>query len=74
MARNSDKSENFTRRLAETMDTETDSEFYTPMSAGNEELPEYEPTFPLVKNLRQTNMNAKGGRPRSTSGRGKDAD
>lgn len=58
MRRNSsptDASANFTRRLRETMDTESDPEMYTPNTAGSEEL-DYDEIFPLVRQMRQTNM------------------
>ena len=68
-----DRSDNFERRLRETMDTESDPEMFTPNTAGSEEFPEGDECFPLVEQFRQTNM--KGGSARrgsSTSGRGRD--
>lgn len=76
MRRNSsptDGSAQFERRLRETLDTETDPEMFTPNTAGQEEFPEGEEVFPLVKQFRQTNMRGGGGRRGSnTSGRGSD--
>jgi hypothetical protein len=44
----STKDDQFTKRLAETMDSELDPELITPMTAGAEELPQYQKTFPLT--------------------------
>lgn len=51
-----DRSDNFERRLRETMDSELEPEMVTPNSAGAEELPSYEENFPLVRQFGQTNM------------------
>lgn len=70
MRRNSsptDRSDNFARRLKQTMDTESDPEMFTPNTAGAEELTSYEENFPLVEEFNQTNMRSGGKRPvRST--------
>lgn len=68
--------DNLKRRMAETMGSESDPELVTPMTAGSEELSEYNETFPLVRQFRQTNMRSGRGRhPRvGPSGRGKDQD
>lgn len=69
-----ERGENFERRLRQTMDSELESEFVTPQTAGAEELPEYEDTFPLTKQANQTNMRGRRGRQGNQSGRGKDQD
>ena len=51
----STKEDNFTRRLRETMGTETDPEMYTPQTAGCEET-EGKENFPIVEEFDQTNM------------------
>jgi hypothetical protein len=56
-----DRASNFTRRLAETIGTETDPEVVTPQTGGVEELP-YEDVFPLVNQFNQTNMKPGGRR------------
>lgn len=72
---NTERGENFERRLRQTMNTESDPEQFTPNTAGAEELPEYEENFPLTKQFNQTNMRGRGGTKRgSQSQRGKDAD
>ena len=53
---------NFERRLRETWNSELEPEQVTPNTAGAEELPEYEEIFPLVRQLRSTNMRSSGGR------------
>jgi hypothetical protein len=71
MRRNSsatDRSDNFKRRLAETMESELEPEQITPNTAGAEELP-YDEKFPLVKQFNQTNM-----KPGGRRGRGKQQD
>jgi len=69
-----DRSENFERRLRETMDSELEPECYTPHTAGAEELPEYEETFPLTKQFNQSNMHGRrrGSKTGDQSGRGRD--
>lgn len=69
-----DGSKQFERRLRETMGTESDPEMYSPNTAGTEEFPEGEECFPLVRQMNQGNMRARGGGRRSTSGRGRDQD
>lgn len=65
---------NLEQRLKETIDSELEPEFVTPMTAGAEELPEYQGVFPLTRQMNQTNMRNTGRRPRSQQGRGKDLD
>ena len=65
---------NFTERLRQTMGTETDPEMYSGNTAGNEEFPEGEECFPLVRTMRQGNMRGSGGKGESKSGRGRDQD
>jgi len=76
MRRNSsptDRSDNFERRLRETMDSELEPEMVTPNTAGEEELPEYTEVFPLTKQFNQTNFSGRRGGPsKSQSGRGRD--
>jgi hypothetical protein len=65
MRRNSsptDRSDNFERRLKETMGSELEPEMVTPNTGGPEELTDYVPTFPLVKQFNQTNMRSGGNR------------
>jgi len=50
----STKDDNFTRRLKETWGSELEPELVTPMTAGAEELPQYEGTFPLTKQFKRT--------------------
>lgn len=72
MARN-DRSDNFTRRLRETMGSELEPEFVSPMTGGSEELSEYDEKFPLVDTFRQTNMRStRRGRGGDDSQRGRD--
>jgi hypothetical protein len=47
---------NLKKRMAETMNSELDPELISPVTAGAEELPYYEETFPLSKQFRQSNM------------------
>lgn len=69
-----DRSENFERRLKQTMNSELDPELVTPMTAGCEEL-DYTETFPLVEDFHQTNMKPRMRGTRITqSQRGKDQD
>jgi hypothetical protein len=77
MRRNStptDRSDNFERRLRQTMDSELEPEMVTPNSAACEENPEKEEVIPLVKQFNQTNMRGRGGRLGNQSGRGRDQD
>lgn len=78
MRRNSsptDRSENFERRLRETMDSELEPEQVTPNSAACEEMPDREEVFPLVKQFNQTNGRGRNsGRMGHQSGRGRDQD
>jgi hypothetical protein len=60
-----DRSDNFERRLKQTMDSELDPEQITPNTAGSEELP-YDENFTLIDQFKQTNMHPGGPRPRST--------
>lgn len=75
MAPRSDKSENFERRLKETMDSELEPEMVTPNTAGCEET-EGREVFPLVNTFNQANMLTRPhhGHHRNTSGRGEDQD
>jgi hypothetical protein len=57
-----DGSTQFERRLKETMGSELEPEMYTPNTGGPEELTDYVPTFPLVKQFNQTNMRSGGRR------------
>ena len=56
MARESTFDRNLKARMNVTMDSELEPELVTPMSAGAEELVEYEEIFPLTKQFGQTNM------------------
>jgi hypothetical protein len=69
-----DRSDNFERRLKETMNSENEPEQITPNTAGAEELPSYEEIFPLTKQFNETNMRGRGGRQGNQSGRGRDQD
>ena len=55
---------NLKKRMAETWGSELDPEMVTPMTAGSEELPDQNETFPLIKQFRQSNM---GERPQSVN-------
>jgi hypothetical protein len=48
------KDDNFTRRLKETWGSELEPELVSPVTAGAEELPQYEDTFPLTKQFKRT--------------------
>jgi hypothetical protein len=53
------KASAFEKRLKMNLDHgELEPELVTPMTAGNEELPEYCDTFPMVHTFKQTNMRA----------------
>jgi hypothetical protein len=59
-----DRTDNFERRLKQTMGSELEAEVVTPQTAGQEELTPYEDIFPLVKGMNQTNMRSGGKRVR----------
>lgn len=59
-----DRSDNFERRLKETMDSELEPEMITPHTGGVEELTPYEDIFPLTREFNQTNMRSGGKRIR----------
>jgi hypothetical protein len=61
---NTERKDNFERRLKETMGSELDPEMVTPNTAGSEELSEYDSKFPLINEFRQTNMKSGGRRVR----------
>jgi hypothetical protein len=61
---NTERKDNFERRLKETMGSELDPEMVTPNTAGSEELSEYDSKFPLIDEFRQTNMHSGGKRIR----------
>jgi hypothetical protein len=67
-----DRSDNFERRLRVTRDSELEPEQVTPNTAGAEELPEYQDTFPLTRQLKQTNMHGRRGKTGDQSGSGRD--
>ena len=69
-----DRSDNFERRLRQTMDSELQPEQVTPNTAGAEEL-DYNEKFPLVDDLKQSNMHPRFRGFRSTQKQaGKDND
>jgi hypothetical protein len=70
-----DRSENFERRLKETMNSELEPEMVTPMTTGQEELDYADEKYPIVKQFNQTNMFPGGRKPRnSQSQMGRDND
>jgi len=54
-----DRSDNFTRRLKETIGSELEPEQVTPNTAGSEELPSFDEIFPMIRQFNQTNMNGR---------------
>jgi hypothetical protein len=67
MRRNSsptDRSDNFTRRLKETIGSELEPELVTPNTAAEEEMPDRAEVIPLLNQFKQTNGRGRNSRSR----------